>query len=404
MLNKTVDRYQHGSVRKVKRAQGFAWEFRYYVMEGSVRKPKVQTFDAAIYKTEKALRQHLESFVVKLNERTEYARSAGVTFGALLDRYIAEEMPQRKSTKGGYLSIINSKLRPQWGSLLLSEIRPAQVHTWLQHLDLAPVTKGHIKSLMHKLFDLATLWEYLPLERRNPIEIVKVKNVTMRTNEVIVLSAEQFREIAPKLPEHVNMIAMAAACLGLRVSEILGLQWSDIDWEKQTVSIRRSAYRGAIDDAKNNSSKAKLPLHPTLATLLLAWKMKWAEREELMRKRAALRKRKRPLKKNEFGWLFANPNTGMPYMSPSLQQRWIRPAGEAIGLEGLGFHSLRHSYRTWLDSAGVAPGVTKDLMRHSAISTTFNVYGRALSPEKREANNRVIEMLLPSLPSPIEPS
>jgi hypothetical protein len=235
MLKKTVDRYQHGSVRKVKRAQGFAWEFRYYVMEGSKRKPKVQTFDSAIYKTEKALRQHLESFVVKLNEKTEYARSAGVTFGALLDRYIAEEMPQRKSTKGGYLSIINSKLRPQWGSLLLSEIRPAQVHTWLQHLDLAPVTKGHIKSLMHKLFDLATLWEYLPLERRNPIEIVKVKNVTMRTNEVIVLSAEQFREIAPKLPEHVNMIAMAAACLGLRVSEILGLQWSDIDWEKQTV-------------------------------------------------------------------------------------------------------------------------------------------------------------------------
>lgn len=72
-----------------------------------------------------------------------------------------------------------------------------------------------------------------------------------------------------------------------------------------------------------------------------------------MQKRAALRKRKRPLKKIEFGWLFANPNTGMPYMSPSLQQRWIRPAGEAIGLEGLGFHSLRHSYRTWLESVGV---------------------------------------------------
>jgi len=39
----------------------------------------------------------LESFVVKLNEKTEYTRSAGVTFGALLDRYIAEEMPLSKS-------------------------------------------------------------------------------------------------------------------------------------------------------------------------------------------------------------------------------------------------------------------------------------------------------------------
>jgi hypothetical protein len=41
-----------------------------------------------------------------------------------------------------------------------------------------------------------------------------------------------------------------------------------------------------------------------------------------------------------------------------------------------------------------APGVTKDLMRHAAIATTFNVYGKALSLEKREANNRVVEMLL----------
>jgi hypothetical protein len=38
--------------------------------------------------------------------------------------------------------------------------------------------------------------------------------------------------------------------------------------------------------------------------------------------------------------------------------------------------------------------VTKDLMRLAAIATTFNVYGKALSPEKREANNRVVEMLL----------
>lgn len=36
------------------------------------------------------------------------------------------------------------------------------------------MSKGHLRSVMHKLFDLATLWEYLPLERRNPIEIVAI--------------------------------------------------------------------------------------------------------------------------------------------------------------------------------------------------------------------------------------
>ncbi len=145
--------------------------------------------------------------------------------------------------------------------------------------------------------------------------------------------------------------------------------WEDFDWQHATVTIRRSAYRGAIDETKTTSSKAKLPLAPLLAELLLAWKAQ-----------------------SNSPWLFANPATEMPYMSPSLQQRWIRPAGEAIGIEGLGFHSLRHSYRSWLDATGAAPGVTKDLMRHSGIATTFNVYGKALSPEKREANNRVVEI------------
>jgi integrase len=373
------ERYQQGSIRKVKRAKGFAWEFRYYVEADGKRTPKSQYFDGGIYKTATSVRQKVEAQLLQLNEGTEYGRANDVSFNALLERYIAEEMPERHATKGGYTSIINTHLRPKWGSHLVSDIRPAQIHQWFQSLDLAPITKGHVRSLMHKLFDLATLWEYLPLERRNPTEIVKIKNVTKVLKEAIVLTPEQFREIVLKLPEHVNMIAMTSACLGLRVSEALGLQWSDIDWEHGTVTIRRSAYRGSIAETKNTSSKAKLPLHPTLAALLLAWKSKC-----------------------EFEWLFANPYTGMPYMSPSLQQRWIRPAGEALAIEGLGFHSLRHSYRSWLDSAGVAPGVTKDLMRHSAIATTFNVYGRALSPEKREGNRKVVEMLLPAVASAAE--
>ena len=386
MLRTKSQRYQHGSIRRVKRAKGFAWEFRYYVQEGGKRVPKLQTFSSSAFKTEKALRQHLEGFVLKLNAKTEYAQSADVTFNALLERYIEEEMPTRRATTGSYTSIINRHLRPRWGASLVSEIRPAEIHAWLQSLSLAPVTQGHIRSLMHKLFDLAMLWEYLPLGR-NPIEIVKIKNVTKRSRESVVLSPDQFRDVVTRLPEHVNMIAVVMGCLGLRVSEALGLKWIDIDWQRETVTICRSAYRGSIDETKTLSSNAKLPLHSKLAELLGAWKRK--QEEEAAEVDEADRE--------SVEWLFANPASGLPYQSPSLQQRWIRPAGEAIGVKGLGFHSLRHSYRSWLDSVGAATGVTKDLMRHSAVSTTFNVYGKALSPDKREANNKVVNLLL--LPS-----
>jgi integrase len=88
-----------------------------------------------------------------------------VTFNALLKRYIEEEMPEWQVTKSGSTSIINTHLRPRWGDEYLTAIRPADMHTWFKGLPLAPVTKGHIRSPMHKLFDLATLWEYLLLER-----------------------------------------------------------------------------------------------------------------------------------------------------------------------------------------------------------------------------------------------
>jgi len=371
-MNITRNRYQQGSIRKVPRAKGFAWEYRYYVPSDGKRKLKMQTFNGKLYATEADVRRAVGAMVPGLNDGTVYSPSLAVTFGALLDRYIAEEIPARKSSRDSYLSIIKNHLRPRWGNMVLSDIKPALIHAWFQSLKLQSVSKGHVRSLMRRLFELATLWEYLPIERRNPVEIVKIKGVTKRAKEPVVITHDQFRAVMPLLPAHVNMIFVVAAYLGLRVSEVLGLKWSDIDWKNLTVMIQRSAYRGAIEDTKTVTSTARLPLDPSLVLLLERWRLESG---------------------TEFEWVFANPATGMPYYSPSLQQRWVRPAGESLGIKGLGFHSLRHSYRSWLDSVGTTPGVTKDLMRHSGIGQTFK-YGRAMSEEKRIANTRVVNALL----------
>ena len=93
------DRYRQGSIRRVKRPDGFAWEFRYYLEQDGKRVLHSQYFDGALYRTEKAVRQKVESQLLKLNEATEYARAQDVTFNVLLDRYIAEELPARSSTR-----------------------------------------------------------------------------------------------------------------------------------------------------------------------------------------------------------------------------------------------------------------------------------------------------------------
>jgi integrase len=61
----------------------------------------------------------------------------------------------------------------------------------------------------------------------------------------------------------------------------------------------------------------------------------------------------------------------------------------------IGWHTFRHTYRTWLDSAGAPMSIQRELMRHASIQTTMNVYGRAtMSEAKRQANSNVVRMAL----------
>lgn len=60
----------------------------------------------------------------------------------------------------------------------------------------------------------------------------------------------------------------------------------------------------------------------------------------------------------------------------------------------LGWHTFRHTYRSWRDETGAPMKVQQELMRHASIQTTMNVYGQAMSSSKREANSKVVEMVL----------
>ena len=60
----------------------------------------------------------------------------------------------------------------------------------------------------------------------------------------------------------------------------------------------------------------------------------------------------------------------------------------------IGWHTFRHTYRSWLDETGAPMKVQQELMRHASIQTTMNVYGQAMASSKREANGKVVEMVL----------
>jgi len=146
--------------------------------------------------------------------------------------------------------------------------------------------------------------------------------------------------------------------------------------------IQRNAYRGSVDEVKTESSKAVLEVADELMVMIAAWREKCRKDERLTDD------------DEECPWVFANPATRLPYQGPSIQQRWLRPAGESLGINGVGFHTFRHSHKTWLDAEGTPMGVMKDLLRHSNISVTMNVYGRTQAKEKRRYNSKVVRRLL----------
>jgi integrase len=131
-----------------------------------------------------------------------------------------------------------------------------------------------------------------------------------------------------------------------------------------------------VDDVKTEYSRDRVPLDPALVEVL----QKYREYSSIL---------SQPV------WVFGNPKTGRPYHQEEIQKRYIKPAGKKIGLTWpVGWHTFRHSYRSWLDDTGAPMGVQKELMRHASIQTTMNVYGQAMSPAKREANTKVVKMAL----------
>lgn len=165
-----------------------------------------------------------------------------------------------------------------------------------------------------------------------------------------------------------------AQYLGLRVSEILALQWSDINFGELTMRVTRGGVDGVVDEVKTEYSEDELPLDPDLATVLLSWKEQCP--------------------KSEVGWMFPSPVTGRGYRASPIQQDYIRPAGQRLGLGTIGWHTFRHAYRSWLGLVGTSMGVQQKLMRHAQIAATMNVSGDAMMESKRTANSKVVQMVL----------
>jgi integrase len=272
-------------------------------------------------------------------------------------------LPERFSTRVSYKSLLKKWIQPKWGEMPLSEIHAFEVERWLKSLTLARKTRANIRNLMHVLFECARRWE---LVSQNPIELVRQSGRRQHTPRRLTI--EELRRLLAQLEQPYSTMVTLAACLGLRVGEILGLQWGDVNLLNATLLIQRSVYQYHVGPAKTYS-EAALPLAPEIVSALGNWLTRASYRAET-------------------DFVFASTNGG-PRDADKLREDVLQPAADRAGLGKIGWHTLRHSYATALDVAGARMKVAQALMRHSSITTTMDVYTGTVERDKRETAGRV---------------
>src|SRR5260370_8027121 len=110
--------------------------------------------------------------------------------------------------------------------------------------------------------------ELIPHERK-PMSMVRVKGCSKRTKLPKVLTIEEFNRLLEKLREPYRTMALVALFLGPRVSEIAGLKWNDVDWDRSTISIARSWVIGKAADTKPEGSPKPFPINSDLAIIFM---------------------------------------------------------------------------------------------------------------------------------------
>jgi integrase len=363
-------RYQYGCLTKRShKLSEDVWQFRFYetTAEGQRYRRSRTIGTVAQYPTRTDALQAIEMFRLRLNSGHRFTRP--ITVRTLVDRYIECELPERRhSTKQSHSSTLKRWICPRWGDHLLEQVKPIAVEEWLRSLPLAPKTKVNLRGLFHIVYEHARRWE---LTDRNPIDLVRQRGGRRLIPRI--LTDAEIRRLLGQLAEPYRTMVLVAACLGLRASEIMGLQWGDFNWDDLTVLIRRGVVNGRAGETKTEASRKPLPIDPQLAEPLQ-------------------RLQKLSLHRDAEDWVFAN-RIGRPPAQQNILQRHLRPAATRAGIGKIGWHTFRHSYSTMLRSAGADIKVQQELLRHATIQSTMNTYTQAVSEQKRAANSLVVGIL-----------
>jgi integrase len=174
-----------------------------------------------------------------------------------------------ESTKELHTQLCRAYIEPEFGDCVAMMIEPLEIQTWIDRRSKG--IRPKIRNLMSAIYLFGQKVNKIPRrEACNPMHWVSVG--TTSDDEAVVITPEQAWSIAENLPLYERTLVITEAATGCRISESLAMKWLDIEWERNQIRVRRAWVRGRIGPTKSKASKAPVPMHSILATILENWR------------------------------------------------------------------------------------------------------------------------------------
>ena len=312
------------------------------------------------------------------------------------------------STYKRYCRILETRLLPYFGHFYINKIRPTDIMKFYDLLEkdtqlvrkkgnngsktkkpLSGKTILEHHRLLRAMLHKAVYWQLIvtnPAERVQPPKARKPKRKSYDDEQTKMLLENL--ELLPSEDTKYKVAIILTVFTGVRLGELMGLEWQDVDFKNGIISINRSSQylsdMGVFTKVpKTESSIREIAIPEFIIFLLEEYKL-WYEEQ-----------------KSIYGELWTNSDRlfvqadGKP-MHPSTISKWFVKYVGQIGLPVINFHGLRHTNASLLVAQNIDIAVISARLGHAQISTTLDFYVHPLLSHNRKAGYALENLLLPT--------
>lgn len=365
-------RYQKGYVY----LDGDKWKGRFredeITSEGTKRVRREVILGSKRDLTKHLAERQMEIVLSRING-FDYRPGRVATFGEFIERWKTEVLTkQQPSSARAVKSHLNCYIVPQLSKLRLEQFGVENQQTFLTRVFQKGVSRKTVLNVLGTLSSILSTardWGYVCEQ----IDTMKLRLPAREARfEAPHFTVDQVQKILSLAEEPWHTLFCVLALEGLRAGEALGLQWGDIDLDRQLLHVRRSAWYGKVQTTKSQASETVLPIPNVLATVLREYRENW--------------------KPNPDGFLFVTRN-GRPPSSNNVVEHHLWIILDALGFPRCGLHAFRHSHTALLLDSGATPKVVQRQLRHADARTTLEIYGHVVGDAHREAVEKVASKL-----------